>query len=706
MEQYIGMILDNRYELLEVIGMGGMAVVYKAMDRRLNRLVAIKVLKSEYFNDADFRRRFHAESQAVAMMSHPNIVNVFDVSKNDGVDYIVMELIDGITLKQYMERKGTLSWRETLHFAMQIAKALEHAHSRNIIHRDIKPHNIMILKDGSVKVADFGIAQIASAQNTLTKEALGSVHYISPEQAKGARVDARSDIYSLGVVMYQMLTGRTPYDGDSPVSVAIQHINGTPLLPSLLVSNIPTGLEQITMHAMCSDIGKRYASASDMLRDMEEFRKNPGVVFSFASDGSTEAVTRPPLQGGASGRQNPPRQIRRATAEDYAREDIAARKRILLTALVAFVGVVIIGLAGYFVFVKVINPSIRYNHAIELMDAGDYEEAAAIFEELGSYKDSQKQLELVRSREDGAEEVPVPNLIGRDWDTVNPENYPGLSFRITEESYIYNSVYPMGTVCDQSIRPDTLVPSGTVIDIKISKGDQSDTMPDFTGKSLDYVELYLKSMTIELNIQDVVEEYDDQIESGKVLRTIPVPGSTLKNGDKVTIFVSNGKEPLIKVPDLYDMELDEAKKLIEENKLEYYIVGYEESNVVEADHVLSQTPSANEEVREHTIINLTISKGKKTEKVPSVVGMHGTLARQTLEDLGFVVITQNTVNAEYQPGYVCAQEFPEGTELELGQTITIYISSGPLTLPTTDPSGSGGIPIPTSPGAPGSGGKP
>ncbi|MBQ1589119.1 MAG: serine/threonine protein kinase, partial [Oscillospiraceae bacterium] len=234
MDKYIGRLLDERYEILEIIGVGGMAVVYKAMDHRLNRLVAVKILKDDYTNDADLRRRFHNESQAVAMMSHPNIVSVYDVSRNEDVDFIVMELIDGITLKQYMEKKGPLSWRECLHFAMQIGKALEHAHSRNIIHRDIKPHNVMILKDGSVKVADFGIARVASAQNTLTKEALGSVHYISPEQAKGARVDNRTDIYSLGVVMYEMLTGRPPYDGETPVSVAIQHINGTPLAPSLL----------------------------------------------------------------------------------------------------------------------------------------------------------------------------------------------------------------------------------------------------------------------------------------------------------------------------------------------------------------------------------------------------------------------------------------------------------------------------------------
>ena len=201
MDKYIGRLLDNRYEILEVIGTGGMAVVYKAKCHRLNRLVAIKILKDEFSKDEEFRRRFQAESQSVAMLSHPNIVSVYDVSSSGDIDYIVMELIDGITLRQYMEKKGVLNWRETLHFSMQIAKALEHAHSRGIIHRDIKPHNIMVLKNGSVKVTDFGIARVVSSQSTLTREALGSVHYISPEQAKGGRVDNRTDIYSLGVVM-------------------------------------------------------------------------------------------------------------------------------------------------------------------------------------------------------------------------------------------------------------------------------------------------------------------------------------------------------------------------------------------------------------------------------------------------------------------------------------------------------------------------
>ena len=283
MDQNIGKLLDNRYELLERVGTGGMAMVYKAKCHWLNRFVAVKILREELAQDEEFRRRFHEESQAVAMLSHPNIVSVYDVSRSSEMDYIVMELIEGITLKQYMlKRGGKLSWKEALHFITQIMKALSHAHSRGIIHRDIKPHNIMVLRDGSVKVADFGIARLVSSnQNTMTQEALGSVHYISPEQARGSRIDARSDIYSAGVVLYEMLTGRLPYEGESPVAVAIQHINSIPLSPRDIEPSIPEALEEITMKAMASDMDKRYVSADAMLADLEEFRKNPSISFDY-----------------------------------------------------------------------------------------------------------------------------------------------------------------------------------------------------------------------------------------------------------------------------------------------------------------------------------------------------------------------------------------------------------------------------------------
>ena len=267
--------------------MGGMARVFRALDHRLNRQVAVKILREDLAEDAELRRRFHEESQAVAMLSHPNIVAVYDVSRSSDLEYIVMELIDGITLKQYMQKKGNkLNWREALHFITQIVKALGHAHSRGIIHRDIKPHNIMVLRDGSVKVADFGIARVASGgHSTLTQEALGSVHYISPEQARGSHIDARSDLYSAGVVLYEMITGRLPFEGDTPVSVAIQHINSIPLSPREIDPAIPEALEAITMKAMAPDPDNRYLSADDMLADLEEFRKNPNINFDYNVSG-------------------------------------------------------------------------------------------------------------------------------------------------------------------------------------------------------------------------------------------------------------------------------------------------------------------------------------------------------------------------------------------------------------------------------------
>ena len=271
-DKYIGRILDDRYEIIELIGSGGMANVYKALCHRLNRYDAVKIMRDETAANTELRRRFCAESQAVAMLSHPNIVSVYDVSHSDDVEYIVMELIEGITLKQYLQKKSVLEPAEVLDFTIQIAKALEHAHSKGIIHRDIKPQNIMLLKDGMIKVADFGIASLESDIEENNGEAVGSVHYIAPEQARGQAPDARSDIYSLGIVMYEMLTGKLPYIGASDVEVAVKHMNTDPVSPRELVPDIPEELERICLKAMNSDMDKRYQTASELLADLEQYK--------------------------------------------------------------------------------------------------------------------------------------------------------------------------------------------------------------------------------------------------------------------------------------------------------------------------------------------------------------------------------------------------------------------------------------------------
>ncbi len=520
MDRYIGRLLDNRYEILEVIGSGGMSVVYKARCHRLNRLVAVKILKDENSEDEDFRRRFHAESQAVAMLSHPNIVSVYDVSSNEDGDYIVMELIEGISLKQYMEKKGVLSWKETMHFATQIAKALEHAHSRGLVHRDIKPHNVMVLKNGSVKVADFGIARIMSQSTTLTKEALGSVHYISPEQAKGGRVDNRSDLYSLGVVMYEMITGRPPYDGDSPVAVAIRHINGGASLPSTINPNTPKGLEQIIMKAMSRDLRKRYPSATAMLYDMDEFRKDPARVFTTESaapaDGTATRVI-PGLAGKeqGSGRLEAVNTDKKPEKEAPARKEKeeSSRSRVGTLAVIACSLVALIAI-GIFC-------------AIMFLDTGD-----------------------------APSPIRVPNLHGLEFAKLPP--YDGVE--IIQQSTEYNDKYPAGQIIRQQPAYSTVLPYGSKVYVTVSLGPEPEpvklpTIEKLNEKTYDAVVEEIKQFMAEHDLEDVyfreTKVNHDTIPAGNVISVVDENQGALKEGDVILLTVSLGPKTIkAEMPDL------------------------------------------------------------------------------------------------------------------------------------------------------------
>ena len=283
MENYVGKRLDGRYEIQEIIGVGGMAVVYKAYDNIDDRIVAVKILKEEFLQNEEFRRRFKNESKAIAVLSHPNIVKVYDVSFGDRLQYIVMEYVEGITLKEYIEQQKVINWKEAVHFVTQILRALQHAHDKGIVHRDIKPQNIMLLQNGNIKVTDFGIARFSRSETrTMTESAIGSVHYISPEQARGEITDDKADLYSVGVVLYEMLTGQLPFQSDSAVSVAIMQLQSDPKSPRELNDQIPVGLEQITMKAMQKDVRDRYQSAAEMLLDLDEFKRNPNIKFNYA----------------------------------------------------------------------------------------------------------------------------------------------------------------------------------------------------------------------------------------------------------------------------------------------------------------------------------------------------------------------------------------------------------------------------------------
>lgn len=594
MDRYIGKFLDNRYELLEVIGTGGMAVVYKARCHRLNRLVAVKILKRELAQDAEFRRRFHDESQAVAMLSHPNIVAVYDVSHSDDLDYIVMELIDGITLKQYMQKKGApLNWREALHYITQIMRGLSHAHSRGIIHRDIKPHNIMVLRDGSVKVADFGIARLTSAnQSSLTQEALGSVHYISPEQARGSHIDARSDIYSAGVVLYEMTTGRLPFEGESPVSVAIQHINSIPLSPRDINPDIPEALQEITMKAMCPDPNERYLSADDMLTDLEEFRKNPNINFEYTKDDLTpgDEPTRPVPVGPIYAkddhrREEPRREERRREAPPQPRDragrdddmDYYDNRRgpvwpILLAvgAIVAFIAGIIWFLWSSF-FSDIVNP--------ETMS------------------------------------FPVPDLQGMTLTEIRQDRNITDQFEIVEGEFVPSEEFEAGQVVDQTPKKNEMVKANegekVTITVDISSGGSQMTIPKVENmEQRAAMELLRDSMGLVVS-QEL--EANEEITKNYAIRTDLPEGTPVKRGDRVTLVISSGPDlkEIIVIP-VTQMTLEEARKTLEGMELEVGSVNEEPSETVEAGKVLWQSIPGGTKVLAGTAIDLRVSSGPAT----------------------------------------------------------------------------------------------
>ena len=602
MDQYIGKWLDNRYELLERIGTGGMAVVYKARCHRLNRLVAVKILKPELADDAEFRRRFQDESRAVAMLSHPNIVSVYDVSRSDNLNYIVMELIDGITLKQYMQRRGTpLNWREALHFITQIMKALSHAHSRGIIHRDIKPHNVMVLRDGSVKVADFGIARlISSGQNTLTQEALGSVHYISPEQARGSQVDGRSDIYSAGVVLYEMITGRLPYEGDSPVAVAIQHINSAPIPPRELNPEVPEALEAITLKAMDPDVSRRYASADEMLADLEEFRKNPNITFSYDPTGPESeeesageptqvvTVTHPRIEGEDSGRYRRAADtgsFRRREEEEY--DDEPPRRGFPVILISVLVICLFVAGIGWFIWTSFLAPLV--------MPATD------------TYV--------------------VPELTGKTMDEIYQDKSitDVWSINLANE-YVASDRFDYGQVAQQEPSAKTVVRNNNLtITVFLSRGKDDDTvrMPSLTNKDVREARDELTRLELDLVIQESEQE-SVSVTKGYVISTDPAMGTELVKGQSVTLVVSVGQKILpATVPTLTNMPLEDALNSITRAKLTLQDVRRVSSDTVPEGTVVDQSLTPGDEVPEGTGIILQVSTGPVVPVQPDDPGPTG-----------------------------------------------------------------------------------
>lgn len=552
-DKYIGKILDDRYEIIELIGSGGMANVYKALCHRLNRYDAVKIMRDKTAANTELRRRFRAESQAVAMLSHPNIVSVYDVSHNDDVEYIVMELIDGITLKQYLQKKSVLDPAEVLDFTIQTAKALEHAHSKGIIHRDIKPQNIMLLKDGMIKVADFGIASLENTIEENNGETVGSVHYIAPEQARGEAPDARSDIYSLGIVMYEMLTGRLPYVGNSDVEVAVKHMNTDPVTPRDIVPSIPEELERICLKAMNSNIDERYQTASEMLADLEQY-KAQSLAAHVLEDSEAVLIDS----------EEPPR--RRAQRSRRSKK-IALSSGILAVLLFVIIGFVFLN--GYF-----------------LKDL---------------FSDPVK--------------VKVDNFVGRYYeDVINDKDYKKIyDFKVTFKVDLEHEYGIILSQDPESGRSKTVSDKGSKIVVELvcaaeTVDDQKRLLkvPNIVNHEREEAISMVQDAGFTYSLEQAPS---DSITKGYVISTDPVAGAAADEGSEIKIIISTGPETVMtKVPQLKGLSKDAAIAKIESSNLSIGSISTAESDL-DAGTVIDQNIAAGTQIEEHTKISITVSSG-------------------------------------------------------------------------------------------------
>ena len=577
MDNLIGKKLDGLYEVKELIGSGGMANVYKAVMLGRNgpvpagTVVAVKVLRQEYTHDPELVRRFKNESKAISLLNHPNIVKVYDVSVNDQLQYIVMEYVDGMTLREYLnERGGKLTSRETVHFISQILKALEHAHANGVVHRDIKPQNIMVLRDGSVKVADFGIACLANQGQTLTQEALGSVHYISPEQARGDRIDARSDIYSAGVVLYEMLTGRLPFEGDSAVSVAIQHLSSVPLAPRDIDPSIPEPLELICMKAMNSDPNKRYASADAMIEDLEKFRRDPSVDMDYirqeltAPAADTEPTMPLPTAQVASAVKKHTGELRREreAEEEPPRRD---KKSIAIIAGIFAAAVLLVVLLFKLILGDFGPAGSNKSYPVPDIRGKTVEEAQEmegvkdifLIEVQGTRTTEEYQPGQIVEQDPAAGRTRKSNLVIQVYVAAEPEKVPmkdlvgmeyrqarvlltdmGLDLKITTET-VSSDKYGADAVIETVPAADEPLVAGQTVILRVSTGPETVTVPTFTGQ--DIANAVQNAQDLGLTVGEITYDAFSFAPQGQVIEQSIKPTSEVSGGTKIIFTVSGQK---------------------------------------------------------------------------------------------------------------------------------------------------------------------
>lgn len=640
MENYVGKRLDGRYEIQEIIGVGGMAVVYKAYDNIDDRIVAVKILKEEFLANEEFRRRFKNESKAIAVLSHPNIVKVYDVSYGDRIQYIVMECVDGITLKEYIQQQGVINYKEAVFFVTQILRALQHAHDKGIVHRDIKPQNIMLLENGAIKVTDFGIARFSRSETrTMTDSTIGSVHYISPEQARGDITDDKADIYSVGVMLYEMLTGKLPFESDNTVSVAIMQLQQDPVKPREINPSIPVGLEQIVLKAMQKNVNDRYQSAAEMLLDLEEFRRNPSIQFDYEYNNTEPTKYIPNITGSIK----PIEPIDDSEDED----DKPAPKNRTIPILVGVIAalIVVLGVAFGLLF--------KFGYLT------------------------------------GNSKTKVPNFVGTIYDEAEfKTQYPDFVFDVTEK--VDADASPNQIISQTPDKGTKIDPKKTKIELVIATNAELVEIPDdLIG--VDYVTAVTRLNALGFQIKEKEVEQKDYpgIPAGTVVSTNPKGGNKVPANSTITLeYVSydETKEKLVIVPDVSNLDEESAKKVLTSSGFTV-TTNSEYSDTVAKGYVISNTFKGSK-IPSGSNVAITISKGKLVEQstviqvtLPSDRGQGSVTA--TLDDTtvytGYVTLDGSSVSVTVK-GYDSTSVFKFFVDGKLIYKCNVNFTSSPVSL--------------------------